>query len=703
MKVTIGGDRLGSGQKMKTALNEYARSTHNLTQKFTSSMQCGTLYPFLVMPAMRGDKFNIKLEADARTIPTKGPLFGSFKMQVDLFQCDVRLYQAILHNNPLAIGLKMGQVKFPLLEILDNRETREFSNNSLLKYLGMSGIGTNITIGGDISSRRINAIPALAYYEIFKTYYSNKQEENAYIIATNSGTTDLNGVEMFIKPVSGGLIGEYSIIKFSEVTAALEDASTFAPYDATGTDIYPNTDPMFKQVHDGWEKEVVLTFTHTDENNNVEVIFSSTIADMLKSQSRLVGNYNVQWSIEEITKNKYRIKGVNKHDTLANGLIVSTRPDNDAGTYEYSERGLQSFALANIDDMRLALLSHHQLGVPYIIANDEESTDVWGYDSGTDQTGLPYINLVKLCDASEEKYTKNAEPLNGLLVKTYQSDLFNCWVNTEWIDGENGIANVTAISTASGSIKIDSLNLAEKLYNMLNRIAVSDGSYEGWQDAVYTETPKRHIESPIYLGGLSSEIVFEEIVQSAPTENSALGTLGGKGKLLIRKGGQVTVKTNEAAFIIGIVSLTPRINYTQGNEFYMTDLLSMDDFHKPALDGIGFQDLIAERAAWWDTTLNNGHVSTRGSLGKVPAWLEYMTAVDKAYGDFAAKDGFMSLNRDYERSANNKIADATTYIDPRKYNYAFAYTDIDAQNFWVQIKSTITARRLMSAKQIPNI
>ena len=36
---------------------------------------------------------------------------------------------------------------------------------------------------------------------------------------------------------------------------------------------------------------------------------------------------------------------------------------------------------------------------------------------------------------------------NGLLLKTYQSDKFNNWVSTEWIDGENGISAVTAIST----------------------------------------------------------------------------------------------------------------------------------------------------------------------------------------------------------------------------------------------------------------
>lgn len=203
--------------------------------------------------------------------------------------------------------------------------------------------------------------------------------------------------------------------------------------------------------------------------------------------------------------------------------------------------------------------------------------------------------------------------------------------------------------------------------------------------------------------------MFEEIVQtSESTETNPLGTLAGKGKLIKRKGGHISVKVDEASFIIGIVSLTPRINYTQGNEWYMTDLDSMDDLHKPALDGIGFQNLMGEQMAWWDTAITDiyGGVS-RHTIGKVPAWINYMTRVDKAFGDFAETNGngFMVLQRNYEQDPSNNYAikDATTYIDPQKYNYAFAYRGLDAQNFWVQIYEKVEARRLMSAKQIPNI
>ena len=88
------------------------------------------------------------------------------------------------------------------------------------------------------------------------------------------------------------------------------------------------------------------------------------------------------------------------------------------------------------------------------------------------------------------------------------------------------------------------------------------------------------------------------------------------------------------------------------------------------------------------------------------AWINYMTNVNKVYGNFAAgmSEEFMVLNRNYSMgiSGNNKsIEDLTTYIDPVKYNYIFADTNLDAMNFWLQIKFDITARRLISAKQIP--
>lgn len=705
-EVTLGGDRLGSGNKNKQELHNYYRSTHNLSQKWTSSMGCGMLYPFLVLPAMRGDSFDINLSADARTIPTKAPLFGSFKMQVDLFQCPARLYQAILHNNPTAIGLKMNQVKFPLINpstytYQNDKKSGEFSQSCLLKYLGVSGIGTSAVIGSTSSTagRYLNAIPLLAYYDIFKNYYSNKQEQNAWVVggAQETKTIEITGTSIF----------SYNIYPY-----------WWQPQ------VYKNASDM---TDDTKKYEFKIYF---DKEINLEEIEEYEISFCTNSSEETPGADKIALTLLELKdgfKNEFEIQLSDDKKSLyiifKEGFYTAFQ--NDFFEYSYLKfKGysktstsrkltLNSFNLKNIDDMRMALLSHNNLGSAFVLG-DSDLVE-WNTTSGTDGSGLPYsINFDKYSDENSHNITKNKFPLNGLMLKTYQSDLYNNWVNTDWIDGDNGIAAITAISTSSGSFTMDALNLAEKLYNMLNRIAVSGNTYEDWQDAVYTQSPRRHIESPVYIGGMSSEIVFEEIVQTAPAEvdgeQSSLGTLGGRGIHVKRKGGHIICKVDEASFIIGIVSLTPRIVYSQGNEWYMTDLLSMDDFHKPALDGIGYEDLLGERLAWWNTIITAGgsSVVNRTKIGKVPAWINYMTAVDKAFGDFAVDDekgsAFMTLNRRYEMGElAGTIQDATTYVDPQKYNYAFAYNSLDAQNFWVQIYSDIKARRLMSAKQIPNI
>ena len=188
----------------------------------------------------------------------------------------------------------------------------------------------------------------------------------------------------------------------------------------------------------------------------------------------------------------------------------------------------------------------------------------------------------------------------------YQSDLYNNWLSKEWVDGVGGINEITAISTAGGSFSIDTLNLSNKVYNMLNRIAVSGGSYKDWISAVYDHDPLRAIESPMYMGGASQEIYFEEVISQAGTQENELGALAGTGSNSGKvKGGNITIRVDEPSYIMGIVSITPRIDYSQGNDWDM-NLKNMDDFHKPGLDGIGFQDLITDQMNFEDTIVEIG-------------------------------------------------------------------------------------------------
>ena len=354
---------------------------------------------------------------------------------------------------------------------------------------------------------------------------------------------------------------------------------------------------------------------------------------------------------------------------------------------------LTEFPLDNIDDMRMQILE--AVRDPNAFEINKGSIAPYGLPFG--RSGL----------TEEGPYFKTTSQ-EGLGIKTYQSDLFNNWISTEWIDGANGINEITSVDTTTGAFTIDSLNLAYKVYQMLNRIALSGGTYDDWLDATYTHERAKGHENPVYMGSLIRELAFEEVVSNSDTlvdnQTQPLGTLAGRGRLTQKnKGGKIKVKCDEMSYIIGIASITPKIDYSQGNKFDV-NLETMNDFHKPQMDEIGFQSLLTDQMSWQDSGINSQGKITYKSAGKQPAWINYMTNVNQTRGHFAEEDNsmFMTLNRRYEHDITG-IRDLTTYIDPSKFNNIFAENSLDSQNFWVQIGIKNKARRKMSAKVIPNL
>ena len=142
-KVTLGGDRVGSGKKMTVELGGFKRANFDLSYIWRSSMSAGTLVPFMVETMLPGDTIDIELNASVLTHPTVGPLFGSFKMQIDVFQVPYRLYNSWLHNNKLNLGRQMQNVVLPKMvmtapvNIGDANSWQQINQSSLFAYLGV--------------------------------------------------------------------------------------------------------------------------------------------------------------------------------------------------------------------------------------------------------------------------------------------------------------------------------------------------------------------------------------------------------------------------------------------------------------------------------------------------------------------------------------------------------------------------------------
>lgn len=661
IKKTLGGNRLGSGAGMDFHLRTFRRSSHNLGYAWRSSMAPGTLNPCFAALALNGDTWYIDIEAFVRTLPTNGPLFGNFKLQVDFFLAPIRLYHASLHNDQIDIGDKMENILLPQMRAIFPRpdltladpNLSQIDPSSLLAYLDFRGPGKIEDAANYAITRTWNALDYLMYYDIYKCFYANKQETDAVIIGATTnedfptireiGATSPTGVYQAFT----NWYGNYVLIPDCEFGFTGTNLDQF-----DGLEIYVNGDYVEAN-------EMGLFFTSVDVYTNTSMQWSS--------------NSN-QITIGDPT-----------------GALPFIRRIKDGTIPEFNASlELKKFPLKNIDQMRREILGKDPASPLYItkdsIAPYNEALKTISNSAGVVQRSYSYYEMC------------------GLAVKTYQSDRFNNWLSKEGIDGANGIAKRTAVSTASGSFTMDSLNFAEKLYNKLNRIAASGNTYYDWQEASYGVKSLRRAETPMYMGGMSSDINFSEVVSTAESSGSPLGTLGGRGfQERNKRGGRLKIKVQEPSYIMAIVSLTPRIDYSQGNH-WRTRLKTMGDLHTPDMDGIGYQELLTDEFAAWDTTIRAGEPVYK-SVGKQPAWIHYMTEVNRCYGNFAKPNAemFMTLNRRYEHDGEGNLKDGSTYIDPSKFNYAFAVQELKAQNFWVQLGFDVTTRRIMSAKVIPNM
>ena len=680
MKKTLGGDRIRSESKMEVYLPNFGRSSHNVGKIIRTSQACGTIVPYWCQIGLDGTTFYIDITTKVKTLPTTGPVFGSFKHQIDVFVIPIRLYIAALHNNALGVGLNMSKVLLPRFlvysantSIYENDTNRgQVNPSSLLAYLGIKGFGHSE------ANQYLRSFPAmfnLAYWDIFKNYYANKQEENAYVITGinhNWKTISVGNGISWIKTWTENKSAAYEIRPTTDNPKyiKLEFEENISPEEVNEIQFLTNIPGSTQKLNELTKLGNTFVFERTDP----EAMGIKAPDNPRKATKVYV--YKVIKTIQ-IAYNM---------DIAGENLI--TMPDNQ-------KIKLTQFPLKNIDDERTKILAAPSTSA-YTINNL-----TMPYGAATATLDLPNYNRTKTYHSSCAWFSQA-----GLAVKTYLSDRFNNWLNTEWIDGTTGGINaITAVDVTDGKLTMDALILQKKIFNMLNRVAITDGTYQAWREATYGIRSATLPESPIFCGGMQSEIAFDEIVSNSATDEEPLGTLAGRGVATMYKSGRgLKIKCTEPSMIMALGSITPRIDYSQGNKWW-TRLHDMDDFHKPTLDAIGFQELITDELAAWNTEATGQEETKYQSLGKQPSWIEYTTDVNETYGEFAAGMplAFMCLNRVYEEGENGSIKNPSTYIDPTIYNSIFAESRLSSQNFWVQVAFDVTARRVMSAKQIPNL
>ena len=371
----IGKNTIVDNNKMSVNLHDYNMSTHDL-----STMK---------LLVQKGDVIDIDIESNVLTHPTVGPLFGSFKLEHHIYTIPFRLYNSWLHNNRTKIGLDMSQIKIPQLQInlknTDNPtaddEWTQVNPSCLLAYLGIRGYGS--LIGVTTKKVEKNAVPLIGYYDIFKNYYANTQEDNFYTIG---------GARKFEIEINGEVYNTTNINK----TIKNSDVIQFSP-------------------------------APTDEEKQAFIFVGSQDLRYRRWNANNLG----AWDGSQLRIGGLETTSTYVLDAIYNGLSV----------------GLQQWELESIDTLRDNILtSKGNLTFNASGAGSIPLLQQYNERFGTNQTGR----------------LKTTASQFGLALKTYNSDLYQNWINTDWIEGVNGINEISSVDVSEGSLSMDALNLAQK-------------------------------------------------------------------------------------------------------------------------------------------------------------------------------------------------------------------------------------------------
>lgn len=696
-----GKTTLHDGQgELDAAIGQRKKTKRDLSRKIELPAAPGVCYPYIIDAPTNTDEYEIDVETLVQTIPTVGPLHGNFEMNIDFFRIKARHYNPILHNVPVNIARRMDKVLLPQAKVtvanpsayIGKPNQQQVASDSVIKYLGTSGFGQAQTTALNEVQRLYNVVPLLGYYEIIKNYYANKQEGVGYIIDPTpvTKTPSIKKIEHIRTngEIGGWLNPEISVNTRPGATLMIAEGESIRVF---GNGLNPRC--------------IIMKDANTDNELTLEDLSwgSITVAPDATSMDFLGLKTNGGQLIECWTDDGGTGTGA--------GPTIWYKTDTTLTVVADEVRTINQFELDNVDLMRKEIMGWDGITTLDILSGTNAGRELPYQAALGPKNKTTYLITGATTTAA---VAGCAYPMAGLCLKTYKGDRFNSWINKDNIEysqtaGNLSVESLSAIDviTATEQIKFSDVIAAKATYDLVNRIVMGGDSLNDWHRAHYGTEGGSETEIPTYCGGVKTHIMFQDITSTAATEQEPHGSLAGKGYDTGTKKKKIKIEAKEQEFLMAIISITPKIAYGQGNRFF-TRWETPTDWHSPRWDNLEWQDLLTDEMHAADTRVDADNQPIYNAVGKQAAWIEQTTAYDEVFGDFCPEENlnFMVLTRNYEMTPTNDLSefvlnDTTTYIDPRKHNYAFANTELTAQNFWVQIRFNIEAKKQIAPRLMP--
>lgn len=310
----------------------------------------------------------------------------------------------------------------------------------------------------------------------------------------------------------------------------------------------------------------------------------------------------------------------------------------------------------------------------------------------------------------------------GLLRRTLNNDFFTSFVSNSNVEI---MKNHSLISVRNNVIDVEQISLANRNWRVATRNALWGTDWKDYNKVHYGVNLLIPYGKPQFLGALSSDVTFNDVISQAQTgnqdssitSNTNLGSRAGIafGGLQNGKGRFVEFNTKDEGYVMVLASIVPEVDYYQGIDpmYFKTNLMHswMVEYNS-----VGMQDF---HRSWATAIVPANRTESFESYNiaewKVPIWFEYMAKYNQLHGDFTDDNylrywtfarPFNNLNDLFEPGTFVNVDDQydelpylSTYVLPEMFNYVFA-NNIGVDNFQLQFRFDCKASMMLDKQVI---
>lgn len=636
-------------------LPSFPRSTFDRGNKVKYSLGIGGYTPVERYDISANSHVKMRLNTKLDSFPSISPLYGTLNLRFDVFFCPYRLYIPELFNNNITEIDEIDNIKFPMLDYID-REGYGDSNTIYSRFK---------RDGGPIELVRGTEYATVVPYGSALTYLGYPQMallrgkfgDDAGV--NQDPSTDWT-ISSFVSPVFN-MTESQTYWNYIYESGSLSDYFVPEPYKTGSTTPWTfNLIPWLAYID---------TYCHYIANPFDEYI---PIRNMFYDNADNEFYENEYYNSYEFIELKNLQKIVPMFRETAGSQTMT-----DASSY-YKVRD----------------------GVKYMNVHDSLFDGKW-WPFGMSVTDSDFISQndtmwnPNIDDYFAQNFLvreSNKFFNTGILPATYKPDYF-----TTWIDSDDYQRAAVSIPSMPQGITVDLLRRRQREWAFNIRQLMSSKRYTDYNYMQYGADLNLK-DYPIYVGGDTIRFAFQDILSQSNNGNATngdtltnrVGGTAGKAYFDTRFFGEKMKEINftarENGLLLICARLVPDVDYGRGVDKFLLKSY-MSDLFKPIYDAVGFQDIQAME-------LDAGVSDVTSSIGKVPAYYEYMSSYDKVKGLFQT-DGFRSwtfqrlFTRYGELTENTEVgfeylkpmALPTTYIMPEQFGYNFAYNGDAGHNF----------------------